>query len=176
MCDWRVQYFIEFLVVAGFSLCAWLAAAEFSVPLPLYKYGADGWPKAVALCMAFSAACLFVYRLVQGAPPDDPGIEAEVSRPLLEVNLFRNAAVFGVPLLYALLLPHIGFYMATILFLPLYTWLLGERKFLRLGVVTGCTAVVIIVLFSKYLYVPFPLGNWGVFYDINSFISELMYR
>ena len=169
----RGQYSLEFLLCAGFALLAWLAAADFATPLPLYRYGADGWPKAIALGLSGSATLLLLYRLI--FTPEEAEAFTPVEQDAQPVSKWRKAVVFAIPMLYAVLLPYIGFYVATFLFLPLYTRLLGEKRILRLLLVTCCTAVCIVVLFSKYLYVPFPVGSLPLFYDINSFISELMY-
>jgi len=73
---------------------------------------------------------------------------------------FRFFAAIGLSIAYLFLLPVMGFIAITPLFLIGFMLLLGEKsKGWILGVSIGMT-VIIVVLFTKAMYVPLPRGVW----------------
>ena len=72
----------------------------------------------------------------------------------------RNAGAIGLSVAYFLLLPLIGFILSTPLFMMSFMLLLGEKsKGWIVGVSIGMTAIIV-VLFTKAMYVPLPRGEW----------------
>lgn len=85
----------------------------------------------------------------------------------------KRAATFGVPLAYLFLMPRMGFYVITPLFLIGYMILLGERRF---RVLLGTTLLIYgltILIFTALLFVPLPVGNWPGFYEVNALFVSL---
>jgi hypothetical protein len=70
------------------------------------------------------------------------------------------------------LLRRTGFYLTTPVFLAAYLYLLGERNAVRIVLVTAIIYVLMNAIFTTIFYVPLPVGNWPVFYDINTWLLE----
>lgn len=161
-------YLGEFIVTFGIGLLAFLQTFGFSDPIALYRYGANRWPAAIALSIMLSSLCLYVYRR---CVPGHTEEKEEQSPPLN----WRRVPVFLVPILFVALLPYIGFYAGVLIFLPLYSWFLGQRRILKTLAVCLPVAALIIVVFTRYLFVPFPVGTWPGFYEFNSALVAFLY-
>jgi hypothetical protein len=71
-------------------------------------------------------------------------------------------------------MPRAGFYIVTPLFIGGYMALLGERRWVHLVGTTILIYVLSLIVFTRLLYVPLPVGTWPGFYDINSFFVALI--
>ncbi|HBB18239.1 MAG TPA: hypothetical protein DCZ97_15030 [Syntrophus sp. (in: bacteria)] len=72
----------------------------------------------------------------------------------------RFFAAIGLGIAYLLLLPIVGFIAITPIFMIAFMLLLGEKsKGWIIGVAIAMTAVIV-VLFTKAMYVPLPRGEW----------------
>ena len=78
----------------------------------------------------------------------------------LDRGKVRFFTAIGLSIAYFLLLPVIGFIASTPPFMIAFMLLLGEKsKGWILGVAVGMTAIIVI-LFTKAMYVPLPRGEW----------------
>lgn len=131
---------------AVFHLARGLPSPPF-VPLP-----PSFFPRLVAGLLAFLAVLLALRGLRSfRRPPDGPPAE----------RLAPAAIVFVVLGAYVALIPVLGFFASTFLFLLAFGWLLGERTprgLLRPAVVAAVTTVACYVVFTRYLRVLFPEG------------------
>jgi len=72
----------------------------------------------------------------------------------------RFLAAIGLSIAYLVLLPVLGFIAITPVFMIAFMLLLGEKsKGWILGVSIAMTAIIV-VLFTKAMYVPLPRGVW----------------
>ena len=160
---------LEFLWWFGAGLVAFLLTFTFDDPIALYRYGANLWPAIIAVllmaCIVLHSVYTFFFSHAGGEDPD-----TEEHTPLRKMW-----PIFAVPAIYVFLLPYVGFYVGTLLFLPLYTYVIQRERFLKvLGI---CVSVVclLLIIFTKFLFVPFPVGTIPLFYNINSEIVKLLY-
>ncbi len=162
-------YLGEFIVTFGIGLVAFLQSFSFDDPIELYRYGANCWPAAIAISMMVCSLCLFLYRRYVPASSADTEEEED------HIPFRRRIPVFVIPIIFVLLLPYIGFYAGILIFLPVYAWFLGQRNIRKTLSVCFLIAALIIVVFTKYLFVPFPVGTWPGFYEFNSALVAFLY-
>ena len=65
-------------------------------------------------------------------------------------------------LLYIVVMPWIGFGLSTLLYVPAFILVLGERRKLVLILSPLLVTVFVILIFSRFIAIPFPKGV-GVF-------------
>ena len=157
---------IEFSVLLAVGIAALLLTFTFDDEIALYRYGANLWPAILSLGLILCTVIIFIHTLFYG----DTSIEEAEG-----TDLKTLARIFILPIFYVILLPYIGFYSATIIFLPLYTYIIHMKSFLKVLLRCLAVACVIVIIFTKFLFVPFPVGTIPLFYTINSEIVNLLY-
>jgi hypothetical protein len=75
-------------------------------------------------------------------------------------SLLRVLMVVSGLILYSLLLAYIGFTVLTLLFLGVFMRLLGVKNWWTILLVSVAATVVAVLVFDKWLHVPFPKGIW----------------
>ncbi len=79
----------------------------------------------------------------------------------------RTVALCMVCLLvYIVAMPLIGFLLSTLLFIPSFAWVLGERRRLVLLVSPFMLTGLVIAVFARFITIPFPKGM-GVFAELS---------
>ena len=163
------------------ACAAFVLTFKFDEPLMQYRYGATGWPRTLILAMAFFAIIqtlwsIFLSRKRGGPSASGPRVPAAASQESATGLLVRlkHVGTFALPLLYLLLLPRVGFYVSTPLLIAGYMALLGERRWIHLVGTTLLIYALSLIIFTKLLYVPLPVGNWPVFEDINAFFVSII--
>lgn len=81
-----------------------------------------------------------------------------------------TAGIFVMPLVYVALLPFMGFYVATPLFLVALLLYLGER---RPGFLIGVPLLIFVLInlvFTVLFFVALPTGTWPGFYDVSNWL------
>jgi hypothetical protein len=171
----------EGLIWITIACVAFVLTYQFNEPLAQYRYGASGWPRTLIFAIAIFALVHVLWTLIlsRGRAVVDTG-KAQISdmpstRSTAGALVYaKRIGTFIIPLLYLFLMPRTGFYLVTPLFVAGYMALLGERRWLHLVGTTLFIYVLSLVVFTKLLYVPLPVGNWPGFYDINSFFVALI--
>ena len=142
----------------------------------------DFWPKIIIGAMA--ALCIYEIgkRLIVGAVRDAGGLTAGLTgrpdashstpadAPVDNVKLVAGVAViagfvFGVAIL--------GFFIATTLFLALFTWVGGYRRALPVALISVLGAFILLVIFMRVAYVSLPLGV-GAFHSVSVWLLQLL--
>lgn len=165
----------ELLVWLALSGGAYALSFEFARPIASYTFGATGWPRAIIALILLVALVQFAVRLARALR--DPQAEAG---PRFWSQFFSSGTrasvtvglAFGLPVLYAALMPRTGFYVTTPLFLIAYLYLLGERRWRYLVGVALFIYGLMVLIFTTVFYVALPVGNWPVFYDINNWLVQ----
>jgi hypothetical protein len=155
------------LVVTGLVM-----SLEFDVLQPGYDLTPAFWPRVI-LIVAGVFAVVLLASSISATPPS--GTEAPATGEAAEgrsVNL-HVLVVFAVPLLYVYAMHKIGFLLVTPVFLPLYMYVLGVRRWPVLAGVTVFLYALIIVLFVKLVFTPLPQGA-GVFHSLNGELMGLL--
>ena len=172
---------IEGLIWITIACVGFALTYQFDKPLLQYRYGATGWPRAlmVAITLFVIIQTIWGIFVAHGKRATDQGVE-QVSESPSEgpaagaSTTLRRLGSFGIPLIYLLLMPRTGFFILTPFFLAGYMMLLGERRFVHLVGTTLLIFVLCLIIFTKLLYVPLPVGNWPGFYEINSYFVSFI--
>jgi putative tricarboxylic transport membrane protein len=148
------------LVLLAISLV--LLVKSFQLPsLPIVPVGPGFYPSIVLSFMAAASALLVLQDLMKRAPVTSNAGDAPRRNYRLVVIAF---AIVG---LYVLLLPLLGFRVATMLFVASLQAALGRprtpRQWAVLAVIALGTAMVSYFVFERYLLVLLPRGAWTGF-------------
>jgi hypothetical protein len=170
--------FFEIIFWLGLVVFAWSFSYQFDKPLEHYRYGATGWVRGVLVLMLFFLTIQVIWSLLVELRHGELGkVDTEVgsfaksgeAATGMSVQL-KRIGTFILPLVYLWLIPRAGYYLITPFFIVGYMALLGERKWYHLVLTTVGIYIVTMLVFTRLLYVPLPVGNWPIFYDINSFL------
>ena len=84
--------------------------------------------------------------------------KAEQSEPVLTQATRRQILMFGILIVYMLLLQPLGFLIDTILFVLVVMWWLGVRDWKLLVLIPILTSVILFYIFKYLLFIRLPLG------------------
>ena len=150
------------------ALVAFGLSFQFSDEVGTYLWGAASWPRAVILLMVITALVHAFVRLQEAE-------QTTVARDDSDGRSSRGSlGLFLIPLVYAWLLPHTGFYLTTPFFLIALLLNVGERRWHVILLTTLFISFVINLVFAKLFYVALPVGNWPGFYDINNWLLTVI--
>lgn len=157
----------------------WIYSYQFDRVIKTYAFGPVGWPRGVIALMVVFAIASFLsqwrqLRLGGSAfpPTPDAGEEARVGTAGA-VQLF---AAFALPFFYLWLLPRAGFFATTPFFLAGYMFVFGIRHKRHLIGTTLAIYALVLLVFSRFLYVPLPTGNLPGFYEFSNALLILLAR
>lgn len=153
------------LVVAGLVM-----SLEFDELRPGFDLTPAFWPQVILIVAGIFAIVLLVSSLSFGKTPERESAKAQP--PEQGVNL-HVLIVFAVPILYVYAMHKIGFLLVTPVFLPLYMYVLGVRRWAVLVGVTVFLYSVILLLFVKLVFTPLPQGA-GFFHSLNGELIGLL--
>lgn len=156
-----------------------------------YRFGAAGWPRFVCVMIFLAAIAQFLVRTWHEAhiakntvAPDAHQSHHAVHDAAHELNETSNArptqgrlktvAIFLLPLVFVFSLNHIGFFVATPLLVWALLFALGERRALPLFLIGAGISVGVILFFTSLFYVPLPIGNMPGFYELNSWLVQVL--
>jgi putative tricarboxylic transport membrane protein len=112
------------------------------------RLGPAFFPRMLALALAALSLTLVIRALAGRSDPSRP--------PAMRVGVF--AAVIALLVIYAVVMPAVGFLIATPVLLAAVIWLLGLRRWVTvLGTALSVTAVLYVV-FGRALHVLLPIG------------------
>jgi uncharacterized membrane protein (DUF485 family) len=136
------------------------------------EVGSGLWPfMALSVSLALSVLMLIAgvkkYRAAAGEAPPELSAEAVAEKRRQRTTVTLSIVTF---LAYILLMPWIGFILATLIYILAFALALGERRRWVLTVSPFLVTAVIIGVFAKFITIPFPKGI-GVFADF----SRLLY-
>lgn len=138
-----------------------LLVQSFGLPqLPLVPVGPGFYPRIVLVFMAVTSAALVVQDLLaRSAEPADVPAPAQPRRAYGLVALS-----FVIVALYLVLLPLLGYRIATVLFVAALQATLEKpttwRQWAVLAAIAMGTSAVTYLVFERYLSVLLPRGNW----------------
>jgi len=130
------------------------------------EMGSGFWPILILSAAVILSAVLLISSVVRylkakrqasGEPPLSPeaaeGLKVRRKKIVLSVLLL---------LLYIFIMPWIGFGLSTLLYVPAFILVLGERRKLVLILSPLLVTVFVILIFSRFIAIPFPKGV-GIF-------------
>jgi putative tricarboxylic transport membrane protein len=112
------------------------------------RLGPAFFPRMLALSLAALSLVLIVRALAGRSDPSRP--------PAMRLGVF--AAVMGLLVVYAVIMPAVGFIVATPVLLAAVIWLLGLRQWAALLTTAIAVTAVLYVVFGRALHVLLPLG------------------
>lgn len=134
-----------------------------------FEWGPAAWPRAALIIMAVVAVANYLTHRPVGAAASER--QGSVRSRQAVINLI---GLFAIPLVYVWLLPRIGFYIATLIFLPVYMRYLGERRWKFIAGVTLLLFALVNLVFTHIFFAGLPTGNWPGFYEVSSWFVTLI--
>jgi hypothetical protein len=140
-----------------------IIAVTIVIPICLYVfYESTKWPVPALLGRPFViprgvatfllvAVSILLYRALAG-------LSLPLENPLKGADLRRVSLVAALTFGYLPLVGRIGFVGTTFLYMLLFAWVLGERRWPRLVLFAILVPLVVFALFSTALHVPLPRG------------------
>jgi hypothetical protein len=141
-----------------------IIAVTIVIPICLYVfYESTKWPVPALLGRPFVvprgvasvllvAALILLYRALKGRA-------FPLESPLVGVDFWRVIGVAVLTFGYLPIVEHLGFTATTFLYMLLFAWVLGERRWPRLILFAILVPLVVFALFSTVLHVPLPRGG-----------------
>lgn len=177
--SWRIKGrsqlrpLVELAIWLTLVIGMWVYSYQFDRKLQSYAFGPVAWPRAVLLFIALAAVIAFAadWRRNQAAEarPAADIVRTPRTPTRLGANL-RLLAAFALPLTYVWLLPHAGYFATTPFFLAVSMRLLGLRRWPVVIALSLAIYALMLLLFSKLLFIPLPTGNWPGFYDFSNWL------
>ncbi len=125
------------------------------------RIGPAVWPRAVIVLMGLLCAYEIVKRLVVRTEFDAKGLVRGMADPPPGEGSNYGMLFGGIGLIaaFVLLVPWIGFFLATALFLAIFPWVGGLRRPVVAISVSLAGTLVLAVVFLKIAYISLPLGE-----------------
>ncbi|MGH7660554.1 MAG: tripartite tricarboxylate transporter TctB family protein [Vulcanimicrobiaceae bacterium] len=173
----RLQRAAAYLIILGVAIYLWFVAEQFQYEHVPGRIGPDAWPKIVLILMM--ATCLWqVARVVifgaQPVPPDEMDEETPIVPP--DAGNFVYLAWIGVAVavVYAYLMPLIGFFVSTVIFIAASAFIAGRyRKPVPLIVSSVVAPVILMFVFMRIVYISLPLGR-GAFKELSLMLLKIL--
>lgn len=123
------------------------------------RVGPDAWPKIVLGLLLVTCLWQVCRILIFGAPPV-ASVDDELPLAADEGDFTYLALLaIGVTVVYAYLLPLLGFLVATILYIAAIAYVGRYRRLWPLVATSIIAPIVLIFVFMKIVYVALPLGT-----------------
>jgi putative tricarboxylic transport membrane protein len=100
--------------------------------------------------------------------------QAEATGSFATVDIKNLVLMMIACIGYAFLMDMTGFAIANVIFLFAFCYLVGDRKVLRLTLVSVLGTIGLLYLFAKFVYVPLPKGHF-FFEDITLTIYRMLF-
>lgn len=137
-----------------FALAVAAYCSASALPAATSGLGAGGFPKFIAFCLGILGIIQAVtsYKKMKKHPGEDKKVLHKDE--LLGVLIMVIA--FG---LYIALVKPLGYILSTIIFLNIFFYIYGERKPVRMIIISVCFSVICYYLFKNVFYVMLPAGT-----------------
>ncbi len=142
------------LILLAFSGLTYLEAYS-------YPQEAAYFPRTLIILLAVLSFVLLVKSIFAGKREKVAGerpLGADAP-PFWKKEVVRKVFLMvAVSVVYFLIMSSVGFYLTTLVYLPVMTWLLGFRKIKVIALSTVIVLFFIYLVFSAFLKVPIPEG------------------
>jgi putative tricarboxylic transport membrane protein len=173
----KLRASIAYFVILGVAIYLYQVAEHFQYEIVPGRIGPDAWPKIVLVLLMATCVWRILRTLLFGAPtasPDDVEEDAPVI-PAQAANVVHLAWIgIGITVVYVYLMPSLGFFAATVLFIAAIASIAGRyRKPLPLAASAVIAPIVLMFVFMRIVYIALPLGH-GPFKDLTLFLLKLL--
>lgn len=180
-----------FVIVLGAAIWLWTVASDFAITTRLGRAGPDLWPKIILALMIGAAIWGIAEALLKSHPDDDTSIlianasrsaghEEDARKDLAEATdggseRHPRFAVAGIAAMlgYVIVIPYVGFLIATFLLLLAIMLAAGYTRLLKAAVISLIGAFVFFIVFQRIVYVSLPHGE-GPFKELTLALMALV--
>lgn len=133
----------------------------------------DVWPKVIIglLCLCLVLNIIKIIRKNKGNPDFSFNVFLKNSAGFFKSKMFLGMIIIAVA---ALIIETVGFVVTAVLVLFCYGMLLGEKKLVRLAIVSVVLALVLHIVFSGLLDVTLPRGTVPFLRNFALFLENLV--
>ena len=157
----RARATLPYLVVLAAGVVLYYAAANFEFGGTAGRIGPDAWPKLILALMLASALWGVVSSARQPGKVLAPEAEADETEALMRPPEIYPALVWlavGATVVYLVILPLLGFFLATIVYSFALIYLGHYRRLLQVTVLSVAIALAFMFMFMRVVYVALPPG------------------
>ena len=158
------------------AVLAFVFSQSFAQNIEIYRFNATGWPRAIIVLILIAIAANLYQTWRHGSESrvmlGNDG--EEETQPLTPLSIARIGTMLLLPIVYAFLLPTVGFYILTPLFIFALLLLMGERRPVTLALVTFGIYGLLVFFFGKLLYLNLPVGTWQPAYDFSNWFLTVI--
>jgi putative tricarboxylic transport membrane protein len=165
-----------FVIVLGVGIWLWTVANDFAITTRLGRAGPDLWPKIILVLMIGAALWGIADALLRSRPEQETSIliakasrsaghEEDARRDLAEATDGTGkrhpryaAAGIAAMLGYVVIIPYVGFLIATFLLLLAIMSAAGYTRPLRATALSLVGALAFFIVFQRIVYVSLPHG------------------
>jgi putative tricarboxylic transport membrane protein len=156
----RCRAALPYLVVLAAGLFLYYTAENFEFEEASGRIGPGAWPKLILLLLLASAlwgvvsSALNAGKVPVRAVEDDT--EALVRPP--EIYPWLVWVAVGITVVYLVVMPLVGFFLATIAYSFALIWLGHYRRLLQVSLLSVAIALAFMFMFMRVVYVALPVG------------------
>ena len=166
-----------YIVILAVAIYLYEVAEHFQYEHEPGRIGPDAWPKIVLALLIATCAWQVGRVLIFGAPTaqSDEGDEEAPSVPTPTGNYVRFAWMgIALTVVYAWLMPLLGFFVSTALFIAGIASVAGRyRSLLPLAATSLVAPVCLMFVFMRIVYISLPLGH-GIFKDLSLVLLKVL--
>lgn len=156
----RLRAALPYLAVFAAAVFLYVRADRFEFEQVSGRIGPGAWPKLVLVLLLASALWGIVATALRPSrPAEESAQDAESLLHRPELYPLRVWAAIGITLGYLLLLPIVGFFLATIVYSFLLIYLGDYRRLARAAGLSLAIAAAFMFLFMRVVYVALPVGT-----------------
>lgn len=169
----RLRRSAAYAVILGCATYLYYLAQRIQYDEVAGRIGPDAWPKIVLVLLLATCIWQMARILIFGAAP---AASADDELPLAEGEgdyTYLALLAIGVTVVYALILPPLGFFVATVLYIAAIAYVGRYRRMLPLVATSLIGPIVLMFVFMKIVYVALPLGV-GPFKELTLVLLKIM--
>jgi putative tricarboxylic transport membrane protein len=157
----RLQAALPYVVVLAVGLYLYFLANGFEFDQAGARIGPGAWPKLILGLMLVTALWGLISNFLSAGKAPEQHEEHEEDEALIrppEIHPYRVWIAVGATLVYLVLLPLLGFFLASCLFSFVLMYLGQFRRPLPVTALSVAIALAFMFMFMRVVYVSLPLG------------------
>lgn len=171
------ELILNVLLLLGLGYAMGFHVLEAAVPLKVqknpYALQPNAWPQVI-LVLVMICVVINIVKIIRknkGKPEFSLAAFAAGIPAFFKSKMFLGMAIVVVA---SFILEPLGFMVTSLFFLFAYGLLLGDRKFLRLAIVSVIITVFLYIIFGVLLQVNLPRGTVPFLRDFALFVERLL--